>query len=78
MDGILLSPRSALLAACLLPYASLASAADPLRPLRVVQVEHAAESQVDESPQLQEPRWVIRHTTGLKVMEIKPARPPTW
>lgn len=64
--------------------ASLLQGADPLRPLRIVQVEYAAESQVDENLQLQEPSWVIRHRHGLKTVGVKSGatidvltRPPT-
>jgi hypothetical protein len=56
--------------ACFWASASALDAADPLRPLRVVEAEHA-ESQVDENPNHQEPRWVIRHDSGLRVIGIK-------
>lgn len=54
-------------ALCFLSGSSL-HGADALRPLRVVEAEVGAESQVDEGAQ--EPSWVIRHCTGLRVVNI--------
>lgn len=70
MNCLPILARCAASLACFLTCASLLHGADPLLPLRVVQVEYAAESQVDENPKLQEPRWVIRHCAGLKVISV--------
>lgn len=70
MNGSSLQIRSALHAMSLVAVGFMVEAAEPIRPVQVAQAEFA-ESQVDENPALQAPRWVIRHRTGLRVMDIR-------